>query len=102
MTYVLGTGTDVTERRGLEADLRRAAFEWREAFDGLPEGVVVVDAQGRVQRVNRTAVEYSGRPGLAGADRAPLAELGPGEPWATLARAGGDAARRRRAARRAR
>ena len=63
VTYVLGTGTDVTERRGLEADLRRAAFEWREAFDGLPEGVVVVDAQGRVQRVNRTAVETRGGPG---------------------------------------
>ena len=85
VTYVLGTGTDVTERRGLEADLRRAAFEWREAFDGLPEGVVVVDAQGRVQRVNRTAVEYSGRPGWPELIETPLDELGPGEPWATLA-----------------
>jgi len=85
VTYVLGTGTDVTERRGLEADLRRAAFEWREAFDGLPEGVVVVDAQGRVQRVNRTAVEYSGRPGWAELIEPPLDALGPGEPWATLA-----------------
>ena len=85
VTYVLGTGTDVTERRGLEADLRRAAFEWREAFDGLPEGVVVVDAQGRVQRVNRTAVEYSGRPGWPELIETPLMELGPGEPWAALA-----------------
>jgi PAS domain S-box-containing protein len=84
VTYVLGTGTDVTERRGLEADLRRAAFEWREAFDGLPEGVVVVDAQGRIQRANRTAVEYSGRPGWANLIETPLATLGPGEPWATL------------------
>ena len=86
VTYVLGTGTDVTERRGLEADLRRAAFEWREAFDGLPEGVVVVDAEGRIQRVNRTAVEYSGRPGWAELIDARLEELGPGEPWAALAR----------------
>jgi PAS domain S-box-containing protein len=85
VTYVLGTGTDVTERRGLEADLRRAAFEWREAFDGLPEGVVVVDAQGRIQRANLTAVEYSGRPGWADLIDAPLETLGPGEPWATLA-----------------
>ncbi len=84
VTYVLGTGTDVTERRGLEADLRRAAFEWREAFDGLPEGVVVVDAQGRIQRVNRTAVEYSGRPGWAELIETPLVKLGPGEPWAAL------------------
>jgi len=84
VTYVLGTGTDVTERRRLEADLRRAAFEWREAFDGLPLGVVVVDAQGRIQRVNRTAVEHSGRPGWTELIETPLQALGPGEPWATL------------------
>jgi signal transduction histidine kinase/ActR/RegA family two-component response regulator len=73
------------ERQRLEADLRRAAFEWREAFDGLPEGVVVADAQGRIQRANRTAVEYSGRPGWADLIDTPLDALGPGEPWATLA-----------------
>ena len=72
------------ERRGLEADLRRAAVEWRAAFDGLPLGVLVVDAQGRIQRVNRTAVEHSGRPGWAELIDRPLAELGPGEPWAAL------------------
>ena len=73
------------ERRALEADLRRAAFEWREAFDGLPEGVVVVDAQGRIHRVNRTAVELSGRAGWTELIDTPLSALGPGEPWATLA-----------------
>jgi signal transduction histidine kinase/DNA-binding response OmpR family regulator len=73
------------ERRALEADLRRAAFEWREAFDGLPEGVVVVDAQGRIHRVNRTAVEHSGRSGWTELIDTPLSALGPGEPWATLA-----------------
>jgi len=73
------------ERRRLEADLRRAAFEWREAFDGLPEGVVVVDARGRIQRVNRTAVDYSGRAGWADLIDAPLEALGPGQPWAALA-----------------
>lgn len=72
------------ERRRLEADLRRAAFEWREAFDGLPEGVVVVDARGRIQRVNRTAVDYSGRAGWADLIDAPLEALGPGQPWAAL------------------
>ena len=72
------------ERRGLEADLRRAAFEWRAAFDGLPLGVVVVDAQGRIQRVNRTAVEHSGRAGWMELIDKLLVELGPGEPWAAL------------------
>jgi signal transduction histidine kinase/DNA-binding NarL/FixJ family response regulator len=72
------------ERLRLEADLRRAAFEWRAAFDGLPLGVVVVDAVGRIQRVNRTAVEHSGRGSWADLIDEPLAALGPGEPWATL------------------
>ena len=86
VTYVLGTGTDVTERRGLEADLRRAAFEWREAFDGLPRVSWWSTRKARVQRVNRTAVEYSGRPrGWPELIETPLDALGPGEPWATLA-----------------
>ena len=84
VTYVLGTGTDVTDRRRLEADLRRAAFEWRETFDGLPLGVVVVDAEGRIVRANRTAVEHSGRARWRDLIDAPLAALGPGEPWAAL------------------
>jgi len=72
------------ERRGLEGDLRRAAFEWRAAFDGLPLGVVVVDANARIQRVNRTAVEQSGRASWTELIDKPLSALGPGEPWATL------------------
>ncbi len=84
VAYVLGTGTDVTDRRRLEADLRRAAVEWRETFDGLPLGVVVVDAEGRIVRANRTAVEHSGRASWSDLIETPLAALGPGEPWAAL------------------
>ena len=72
------------ERRRLEADLRRAAFEWRETFDGLPLGVAVVDAGGRIVRANRTAVEHSGRSSWRDLIDAPLAALGPAEPWAAL------------------
>jgi PAS domain S-box-containing protein len=83
--YVLGTGTDVTGRRQLEAALRRAAVEWRDTFDGLPIGVVVVDAAGRVVRANRAAIEHSDRPGgWSEILDAPLASLGRGEPWAAL------------------
>jgi len=89
VAYVLGTGTDVTDRRRLEADLRRAAFEWRETFDGLSLGVVVVDAEGRVLRGNRAAVDHSGRGSWSELIETPLDALGPGEPWAAL----GDLAR---------
>jgi PAS domain S-box-containing protein len=82
--YVLGTGMDVTERRRLEADLRRAALEWRDTFDGLPLGVLVVDAKGRVVRANRTAVEQAERGSWSEVLDAPLSALGRGEPWAAL------------------
>jgi signal transduction histidine kinase len=85
MAYVLGTGTDVTDRRRLEADLRRAAIEWRETFDGLPLGVLVVDGEGRIVRGNRAAVEHSGRASWSTLIDSPLDALGPGEPWAALA-----------------
>jgi PAS domain S-box-containing protein len=81
---VICTGTDVTERRRLEADLRRAALEWRATFDGLPLGVLVVDAEGRVVRANRAAVEQSGRSRWSDLLKEPLGALGPGEPWAAL------------------
>jgi PAS domain S-box-containing protein len=84
VAYVLGTGTDVTERRRLEADLRRAAVEWRETFDGLPLGVVVVDGEGRIVRGNRAAVEQSGRESWSELIETPLEALGPGQPWAAL------------------
>jgi PAS domain S-box-containing protein len=81
---VIVTGTDLTERRRLEADLRRAALEWRATFDGLSLGVLVVDAEGRVVRANRAAVEQSGRSRWADLLEEPLGALGPGEPWAAL------------------
>jgi PAS domain S-box-containing protein len=82
--YVLGTGTDVSERRRLESDLRRAAVEWRETFDGLPIGVVVVDSMGRVVRANRAAVEQAACGNWSELIDRPLRSLGPGEPWAAL------------------
>jgi PAS domain S-box-containing protein len=75
---------DIRERKRLEADLRRAAVEWRQTFDGLPLGVLVVDGEGRVVRANRTAVEHSGRASWADLIDAPLAEIGPGETWRAL------------------
>jgi PAS domain S-box-containing protein len=76
---------DIAERKRLEADLRRAAVEWRQTFDGLPLGVLVVDAGGRVVRANRAAVECSGRQSWADLIDRSLADVGPGEPWAALA-----------------
>ena len=75
---------DISERKGLEADLRRAALEWRQTFDGLPLGVLVVDGEGRVVRANRTAVEHSGRATWSDLIETRLSEIGPGEAWNAL------------------
>jgi PAS domain S-box-containing protein len=75
---------DIGERKRLEADLRRAAAEWRHTFDGLPLGVLVVDGDGRVVRANRLAVEHSSRASWADLIESPLTEIGPGETWMAL------------------
>jgi PAS domain S-box-containing protein len=75
---------DIGERKRLEADLRRAAVEWRQTFDGLPLGVLVVDGEGRVVRANRLAVEHSSRASWADLIESPLTEIGPGETWKAL------------------
>jgi len=64
--------------------LRRAAVEWRETFDGLSLGVVVVDGEGRIVRGNRAAVDHSGRASWSDLIETPLDALGPREPWAAL------------------
>ena len=52
---------DISERKRLEADLRRAAQEWRESFDALAEGILVVDGRDRIVRCNQAALLHSGR-----------------------------------------
>src|SRR5262249_13801695 len=47
------------ERRqqALEADLRLAAEQWRQTFDALDLGIVLADADGRIVRLNRSALD---------------------------------------------
>ncbi len=53
---VLGIGIDISERRKAEADLRIAAT----AFEAQ-DGIVVTDAQGVIQRVNRAFTRITGQ-----------------------------------------
>jgi PAS domain S-box-containing protein len=70
------------EQQRLEAALRHAASEWARTFDSLPSAVLLVDAEGRVIRLNRATWELAGRP-LADCLGRPLAKLGAGAPWST-------------------
>jgi PAS domain S-box-containing protein len=91
VNQLLGVATDITERvrademRGrLESTLRQAAAEWKHTFDALDLGMVVVDGEGRIARLNREAAELAqGEPGF---DRLLGVRLGTwarGEPWRT-------------------
>ncbi len=91
---VLLTLRDVSERvqgeqarSELEATLRAVAGEWRQTFDAIPMGILLVGADGRVKRLNDAARELAGRASFADIPGTPLAELGPGEPWPTAAAA---------------
>ena len=68
---MLGTGTDVTERRRLEADLRRAAIEWRDTFDGLPLGVAGGGRRGpdRAREPHRRRAARAARAGRTSSTR---------------------------------
>jgi PAS domain S-box-containing protein len=70
--------------RGSEAELRRAATEWRQTFEAIESPVLLVELEGRVVRANQAASEHAGH-----ADRdlpgRSLASVGDLEPWRTAA-----------------
>ncbi|MCF8031802.1 MAG: PAS domain-containing protein [Desulfarculaceae bacterium] len=54
--------TDQSELRMAEAEVRKAAEEWRQCFNSLEDLVVVIDRHYRVQRCNKAMREYLGKP----------------------------------------
>jgi signal transduction histidine kinase len=70
--------------RRLHRQVSVIADEWQITVDTVDFPLVTVDAAGRVVRMNRSAMELTGRPYRDNLGR-PLAELGPGEPWRTAA-----------------
>jgi len=50
---VLGTGFDITERKRAEQELQVQKTHLEELFQTAPEGIVVLDQTGRVERANR-------------------------------------------------
>jgi len=71
-------------QRRLEDDLRQAADEWRQTFDSLDLGIVLADAEGRVVRLNRSALAAAAAASFADVPGQPLASLATREPWRTL------------------
>jgi PAS domain S-box-containing protein len=89
-TLVVGVGIDSSDRmraREEEARLRRAltraSAEWRQTFDAMEAGILILDERWRVMRLNRSAMEWAGRPFAECLGRQ-LSDFGGEEPWLTL------------------
>jgi PAS domain S-box-containing protein len=80
--------------RRSEAELRRAASEWQRTFEAIASPVLLLEADGRVVRVNRAAAELAGRPEeeLPGSA---VTALGESEPWRSAARLAAEVTQRR-------
>jgi PAS domain S-box-containing protein len=80
---------DITERKRAEEQqlrlrdaLKQAAEEWRLTFDALESAMLLLDREGRVLRLNRSAMTEVGIAFEACIGRL-VGGLGPGEPWQT-------------------
>ena len=59
---LIGTATDITERKCAEEALRESERSARSALDGIAGLVAIMTPNGEVETVNRQCVEYFGRP----------------------------------------
>jgi PAS domain S-box-containing protein len=87
VTHYIAITEQITERKRaeeaqsrLQAALRHAAEEWRVTFDALESAVLLLDREGRVMRLNRSAMVEVGAPFDACIGRH-VGGLGSGEPW---------------------
>ncbi|HZZ85954.1 MAG TPA: ATP-binding protein [Anaeromyxobacteraceae bacterium] len=74
----------------LDLALERAAREWRDTFDAIETPIVVVEPDGRIARLNRSAQRLAGV-GFEQLIGAPLRSLGEEEPWQAAAQVAGAA-----------
>src|SRR6185503_396296 len=68
-------------QRRLEADLKLSVEQWRETFDALDLGIVIVDPEGRIVRLNRKALELAAAHSIPELLGRRLDDLADREPW---------------------
>ncbi|MGH9886261.1 MAG: ATP-binding protein, partial [bacterium] len=94
---------DVTERKraeeaevALRTALKKAASDWELTFDSIESPMLILDAGGRVERLNRAAREIAGAAGYRDVLGRLVSDVGRGEPWQQASQVAAEAARLRR------
>ncbi len=59
---LVGMGRDITERRQVEEQLHENEAMYRLLFDSAPVGILLVDTQGNILKVNQAALQILGSP----------------------------------------
>ena len=72
------------ERRALQQAIQRKGLEWELTFDALDLPIFITTVEGTILRINRAARDLVGTSYSEALGHA-LLEIGPGEPWKTLA-----------------
>ena len=82
--HLAGVMIDVSRARLLENAVRAAADEWVATFDAMESAVFLLDARGRIRRLNRAAAALA-RGSWRDLVGGQLSALGVGEPWSSAA-----------------
>ncbi|MBF0523622.1 MAG: PAS domain S-box protein [Deltaproteobacteria bacterium] len=56
-THRFGTLQDVTDKKQMEDELRRAREDWEKTFDAIPDLIAILDSEQRIVRGNRAMTE---------------------------------------------
>ncbi|MGH9888345.1 MAG: PAS domain S-box protein, partial [bacterium] len=88
VVYFEGTAEDITERKrvdeaeeALRTALAEAAMEWERTFDAMEAPTLIVDALGRIARLNHAARELAGSSAPRELAGHRLSEIGSAQPW---------------------
>ncbi len=77
---MIGIIQDVTRRRELEEQVRENADQLRNILDTAPDGIVVIDATGRIESFNHAAEEMFGCPAAEALGRSITTLMAPDRP----------------------
>lgn len=59
---LMGVTSDITQRKQMEEEIRKAAEEWQKTFNAIPDLVMILDKEFQIVRINAAVRSYFGLP----------------------------------------